>query len=307
MENNLGDLYGIMSLIAPGFLGTKTWFKETFLDPITKAGDQRALRQLHKLTGQAILRRIKTDCLKELPEKHEITIKVSHSDEEKRFYEALRIGILQDLEKNNEEDEQDQEKGQFAVLAGLLKLRLSACHPILVDSDWEGQASKLLVLLRLLENLRANGQKALVFSQFVSHLKLIQQACFARESRVAYLDGSTKLKERKQLVDEFQGDQYDIFLISLKAGGTGLNLTAAGAVIHVDPWWNPAVEDQASDRAYRMGQKNEVTVYRLVTEETVEEKIMNLHKDKRALASQVLAGTKSAKKFDPEFLRNLLS
>jgi len=187
-----------------------------------------------------------------------------------------------------------------------MKLRRLCCHPDLVVPNAEVEASKLEAFKELVEELLENGHKALVFSQFVDVLGILRNHLDKMGVSYQYLDGSTSAKERAKRVADFQAGEGDLFLISLKAGGTGLNLTAADFVIHYDPWWNPAVEDQASDRAYRMGQTRPVTVYRLVAKGSIEEKIVELHRSKRDLASSLLEGTDTETRLDSEQLVALL-
>ena len=187
-----------------------------------------------------------------------------------------------------------------------MRLRQAACHPRLIQPDSELSSSKLNLFAETVEELLEGGHKALVFSQFVKHLKLIEEWAKKQGISYQYLDGSTPLKKRQERIEAFQRGEGDFFLISLKAGGTGLNLTAADFVIHTDPWWNPAVEDQATDRAHRIGQERPVTVYRLVAENTIEEKILNLHAKKRDLADSLLAGTDVSAKLSAEELMGLL-
>jgi SNF2 family DNA or RNA helicase len=176
------------------------------------------------------------------------------------------------------------------VLAEIMRLRRACCHPRLVLENSPLSSSKLEAFEELVEELLSNRHKALVFSQFVSHLEIIRQLLDKKKVSYQYLDGSTPAPKRAVAVNAFQGGDGDLFLISLKAGGSGLNLTAADYVIHMDPWWNPAVEDQASDRAHRMGQKRPVTIYRLVAKDTIEDKIIDLHRHKRDLANNLLEG-----------------
>jgi SNF2 family DNA or RNA helicase len=192
------------------------------------------------------------------------------------------------------------------ILAEIMKLRRACCNPALVAPELGLPSSKLAAFGELLDELLANRHKALVFSQFVAHLSLIRTYLDSRGVRYQYLDGATPMQERKQRVDAFQAGEGDVFLISLKAGGTGLNLTAADYVIHMDPWWNPAVEDQASDRAHRIGQTRPVTIYRLVPQDTIEEKIVDLHKTKRALADSLLEGSDMAAKMSADDMLALL-
>jgi SNF2 family DNA or RNA helicase len=193
------------------------------------------------------------------------------------------------------------------VLAEIMKLRRACCNPRLVAPELGLASAKLQLFGDVLEELLANRHKALVFSQFVDHLQILRSHLDERQIRYQYLDGSTPAPERKKRVDAFQAGDGDVFLISLKAGGTGLNLTAADYVIHMDPWWNPAVEDQASDRAHRIGQQRPVTIYRLVAKHTIEEKIVDLHRHKRDLADSLLAGADGGGRLSTEELIQLLS
>ncbi|MEE9444354.1 MAG: C-terminal helicase domain-containing protein, partial [Cocleimonas sp.] len=187
--------------------------------------------------------------------------------------------------------EKQQGGNHLKVLAAITKLRLASCHPKLVMEDSTLEGSKLKYFGNLVEELLENNHKALIFSQFVKYLAIIREYLDEKGISYQYLDGSTPVAQRKTRVDEFQDGKGDLFLISLKAGGSGLNLTAADYVIHMDPWWNPAVENQASDRAHRIGQTRPVTIYRLVAENTIEQKIVKLHQHKRALADSLLEGS----------------
>ena len=206
----------------------------------------------------------------------------------------------------SQEDQKQAGQQRIRTLAWLTKLRQLACHPRLVDPSWTKSSAKLDLLMELVEELREGDHRALIFSQFVKHLTLVRQALDKRGVEYQYLDGATPAKERQHRVDLFQEGQGDLFLISLKAGGTGLNLTGADYVIHLDPWWNPAVEDQATDRAHRIGQERPVTVYRLVAEGTIEERILELHADKRELVAGVLDGTDRAAKMGTDDLIKLI-
>ena len=241
--------------------------------------------------------------LEELPSRTEITLQVDMSREEMAFYEALRQKAIAKLA------ESDATAGakHLQVLAEIMKLRRACCNTSLVMSDSSLPSTKLEVFGEVLEELLENRHKALVFSQFVDHLHIIRDYLDQNNISYQYLDGSTPAKQRKVRVDKFQGGEGDVFLISLKAGGTGLNLTAADYVIHMDPWWNPAVEDQASDRAHRIGQQRPVTIYRLVTKNTIEEKIVDLHQHKRDLADSLLEGTEMSGKISTDELLRLMT
>ena len=239
--------------------------------------------------------------LDELPPRTEITYKVPLSAEEAHYYEALRQQAVQSLISAPAGQNQS-----LQVLAEITRLRRFCCHPSLVMPGAGLAGSKLAAFAEIVAELLENKHKALVFSQFVDHLTIVRGWLDEQGIHYQYLDGSTSPKERKARMDAFQAGVGEIFLISLKAGGTGLNLTAADYVIHLDPWWNPAVEDQASDRAHRMGQLRPVTIYRLVTEHTIEEQIVALHSKKRALADSLLDGGELSAKLDADALLSLL-
>ncbi len=302
VENHLGEIWNLFNFINPGLLGTLNSFNETFAVPIEKHKDKEKQKQLRHLLKPFILRRRKNDVLDELPEKTEITLSVEFSDEEKTMYEALRQNAIENIE-NKKEGARDH---RFQILAELMRLRQACCHPQLVLPGTKIKSSKLELLGGLLEELIANGHKVLIFSQFVKHLRLVEQWVKSKGITYQYLDGQTPLPTREKSIDAFQAGEGDVFLISLKAGGTGLNLTAADYVIHLDPWWNPAVEDQASDRAHRIGQERPVTIYRLVVQDSVEEKIVQLHAEKRNLADQLLEGTEASAKLSADELLKLI-
>ncbi|HKS12061.1 MAG TPA: helicase-related protein [Pseudomonas sp.] len=248
-----------------------------------------------------ILRRLKRQVLDELPARTEITCKVPLSDDEAHQYEALRQQAVANLSQIS-----PGEARSLQVLTEITRLRRFCCHPSLVLPGSTLAGSKLQAFIEIVDELLENGHKALVFSQFVDHLSIVRARLDERGVAYQYLDGATPVKERQNRVHAFQAGVGDIFLISLKAGGTGLNLTAADYVIHLDPWWNPAVEDQASDRAHRLGQQRPVTIYRLVTEHSIEEQIVALHERKRALADSLLEGGEMSAKLDADALLKLL-
>ena len=285
VENHLGELWSLFHFLNPGLLLTKQAFVERFQGPIEHDHDESAHRNLRKLIQPFILRRTKAQVLPELPSRTEILRSVQLSDEEMSLYEALRQDAVARIEALKPTPGR-----HLLILAELTRLRLAACHPRLAMADSRVASSKLQAFGELVDELLDNGHKALVFSQFVKHLELIRAHLDAAGVTYQYLDGSTPLEARRERVDAFQNGQGDLFLISLKAGGFGLNLTAADYVIHMDPWWNPAVEDQASDRAHRIGQSRPVTIYRLVARDTIEEKIVGLHQTKRELAQNLLDG-----------------
>jgi len=249
------------------------------------------------------LHRTKNQVLQELPVRTEILIQVELSEEEMAFYEALRRQAIAKLENS---DAQAGAK-HLQVLAEIMRLRRACCNPSLIMPDSPVKSSKLEAFREILQELLENRHKALVFSQFVDHLTILRNYLDEQKINYQYLDGSTPIKERKKRVYAFQNGEGDVFLISLKAGGTGLNLTAADYVIHMDTWWNPAVEDQASDRAHRIGQKRPVTIYRLGAQHTIEEKIVDLHHQKRDLADSLLEGTDMSGKVSTDQLLQLIS
>ncbi|MBG1267791.1 DEAD/DEAH box helicase [Nostoc sp. WHI] len=303
IENHLGELWNLFRFINPGLLGSFESFNQRFATPIEKYQDKLARNKLKKLIQPFLLRRTKNQVLEELPSRTEILLHVELSREEKAFYEALRRQAISKL------TETDAEAGKkhLQVLAEIMKLRRACCNPSLVMPDTELPSSKLQLFGEVLGELLENRHKALVFSQFVDHLHIIRDYLEQQGINYQYLDGSTSVAERKKRVDAFQAGSGDVFLISLKAGGTGLNLTAADYVIHTDPWWNPAVEDQASDRAHRIGQQRPVTIYRLVAKDTIEEKIVQLHHHKRDLADSLLEGADISGKISTEALLQLIS
>ncbi|PHR25197.1 MAG: helicase [Desulfotalea sp.] len=301
IENHLGELWNLFHFINPGLLGTLSSFNERFAAPIERFQDRDAKIHLKKLIQPFILRRIKSQVLEELPSRTEVTLEVELSEEETHFYEALRQNAIDLLEHSKEK------KGRhLQILTEIMRLRQVCCNTRLIDKNSSIESSKLRVFSSVVEELLAGKHKALIFSQFIGHLSIIREYLDAKGIFYQYLDGSTTTKQRKIRVDAFQAGKGDLFLISLKAGGLGLNLTAADYVIHMDPWWNPAIEDQASDRAHRIGQTRPVTIYRLVCKNTIEEKIVRLHQEKRDLAGSLLEGTDISAKMTSEDLLDLI-
>lgn len=292
IENRLSELWSIMRVCNPGLLGTMGTFNLRFAVPIERDRHRGAQRTLRKLIAPFILRRTKAQVLDDLPPRTELTMLVDADATEHAHYEALRRQALRDAEKAMEDDKPGQ--SHLNILAQLTKLRRAACDPRLVTPEIKLVGAKVKAFGELAAELAANGHKALVFSQFVDFLALLKEPLDAAGLRYQYLDGSTPALERTKRVAAFQGGDGDFFLISLKAGGFGLNLTVADYVVIADPWWNPAAEDQASGRAHRIGQQRPVTVYRLVRAGTLEEKIVALHQDKRELADSVLEGSEVA-------------
>ncbi|MDR3283082.1 MAG: DEAD/DEAH box helicase [Candidatus Methanoplasma sp.] len=295
VQNNLSEAWSLFNFINPGMLGSLSGFSDRFI-----SGGEEGRRHLKKLIAPFILRRTKSSVLDELPSKTEIVKKIRLTDEEAAFYEAVRQQAVERL------DDCDDASGSMRVLAEITRLRQASCNPRLVDPGSDIQSSKMSAFMDIVRELAGNGHRSLVFSQFVTHLSLARAELDAEKIDYLYLDGSTPTSERGRLVDRFQSGEAVLFLISLKAGGLGLNLTGADFVIHLDPWWNPAVEDQASDRAYRIGQTRPVTVYRLVGENTIEEKIIRLHSTKRDLADSLLEGSDKVAGLSVKELRKLI-
>ena len=280
LQNHLSEIWNLFEFANPGLLGSYTSFTKNFILPIERDHDKERQQLLRRILSPFMLRRTKEDVLSDLPEKSEITLSVELSDEEQALYETMRLRALANLE--------GQDVGVVQTLAEITRLRQAACHPRLVNDMLTIQSSKMQAFLELVDNLTGNSHRALVFSQFTSHLALAREELDKRHIAYLYLDGSTPAAERTRLVKQYQTDDTPLFLISLKAGGLGLNLTAADYVIHLDPWWNPAIEDQASDRAHRIGQTRPVTVYRLIAAGTIEDKILRLHNLKRNMADALL-------------------
>jgi len=302
IENHLGELWNLFQFINPGLLGSLDQFNKRFANPIEADNNRDARRRLKNLIQPFILRRLKTDVLTELPSRTEITLRVELSAEETALYEALRRKAVERLAET--EDHPGQKR--IKMLAEIMRLRRACCHPQLVMPETNIQGSKLQAFSEIITEMQDNGHKALVFSQFVDHLHIIKAYLEKQNIVYQYLDGSTPIKHRKTAIDAFQSGIGEVFLISLKAGGVGLNLTAADYVIHMDPWWNPAVEDQASDRAHRIGQQRPVTIYRLVASNTIEEKIVKLHSQKRDLADNLLEGSEMSGKMSVEAMLQLI-
>ncbi|MBI5548362.1 MAG: DEAD/DEAH box helicase [Deltaproteobacteria bacterium] len=302
IENHLGELWSLFRVLTPGLLGSWDQFRERFAGPIERAKDDKRRAALARVVRPFILRRTKDKVAPELPARTELKRLIVLTPAERQLYDDARLAAVAYL-SDAVEAEGDK---RFEALAAITRLRQLACHPRLLDPASKVPSSKLKELLALVDELRENGHKALIFSQFTSHLALVREALDGAGVRYQYLDGSTPEADRRKRVDAFQAGESDLFLISLKAGGTGLNLTAADFVIHLDPWWNPAVEDQATGRAHRIGQNKPVTVYRLVAQGTIEEAILALHDEKRDLVAGVLDGAGTAGKLSTEELLALI-
>ena len=312
LENHLGELWSLFAIVFPGLLGSQDQFRTRFATPIEKANDPDARAALGRVIRPFLLRRTKSEVATELPAKTEIQVPIALSPEEHALYEDARLAAIASLGggipglRKNGGPAPDADK-RFQVLAALTRLRLLASHPKLYDPSSTVASSKLRRLRELLDELRDAGHRALVFSQFTSHLALVRAELDAGGFTHQYLDGGTTAPQRAKRIAAFQAGEGDVFLISLQAGGTGINLTAADYVIHLDPWWNPAVEDQATDRAHRIGQDKPVTVYRLVARGTIEERILAMHGSKRALVGSILDGTDVAARLTTRDLLALLA
>uniref|UniRef100_UPI0039E7B494 DEAD/DEAH box helicase n=1 Tax=Clostridium perfringens TaxID=1502 RepID=UPI0039E7B494 len=283
IENNLMELWSIFDFVMPGYLFTKERFRERFIL------DESNLSELKSLITPFILRRLKEDVLSELPEKLEKKYLVEMKGKQKQLYSFYLKAIKNELNANKVSEK--SEKNKINLFAYLTKLREICLDPSIVVPDYKGESSKLTVVKEIVKDASESGKKILLFSQFTSVLKKIEEDFKKEDISYLYLDGGTSAKERVERVKKFNEDSnIKVFLISLKAGGVGLNLTSASVVIHFDPWWNPAVEDQATDRAHRFGQENKVEVIKLVAKDTIEEKIVLMQEDKRELIQSLMDG-----------------
>ena len=287
IENRLSELWSIFDYLMPGFLFSAQRFREEFENKIIKEQDEKALNRIQKMTAPFILRRLKKDVLKDLPEKTEESRLIPLEGEQQKLYDAHVKRLQMILQDKSEEDFRGS---KLQILAELTKIRQICCDPGLIFEGYKGEAVKLDLCVRMIQNAVANGHKILLFSQFTTMLERIQERLQKEKITFYTLTGAVNKEKRRLLVDAFQTDDTSVFCISLKAGGTGLNLTAADIVIHYDPWWNVAAQNQATDRAHRIGQKNMVNVYKLITKGTIEEKIVKLQEKKQELADQILTG-----------------
>jgi SNF2 family DNA or RNA helicase len=295
LENHLGELWSQFHFLLPGLLGDEKGFNTVFRHPIERADDPLRRALLNRRIKPFLLRRTKDNVAKELPPKTEMVRKVELTGAQRDLYETVRLAM--DQKVRDEIDRKGVARSQIVILEALLKLRQVCCDPRLVKSTTKKQqaagSAKLIDLMQMIEDLLEEKRKILVFSQFTSMLELIQEELESRDIPYALLTGETK--DRSAQVAAFQQGAVPIFLISLKAGGVGLNLTAADTVIHYDPWWNPAAENQATDRAWRIGQDKPVFVYKLIAKGTLEEKIQVLQQKKSDLAQSILAEGESQK------------
>lgn len=287
VENRLSELWSIFDYLMPGFLYTYKKFRDEIETPIITNGVETALRRLQKMIRPFVLRRLKKDVLTDLPDKLEENMYAKLDGEQQKLYDAhvQRMKIL--LDKQSDEEFQT---AKIVILSELTKLRQICCDPALLFEDYNGDSAKLEMCISVLKNAVDSGHKILLFSQFTTMLERVGARLKVEGISYYTLTGATNKAKRAKMVEDFNKDETPVFLISLKAGGTGLNLTAADVVIHYDPWWNQAVQNQATDRAHRIGQQNVVTVYKMIVKNTIEENILKLQEKKSELADEILSG-----------------
>jgi SNF2 family DNA or RNA helicase len=307
VENHVGELHAVLDLVTPSLLGTRAAFDRAFGAAIAE-GRRDAVSTLRQIVRPLVLRRTKGQVLSELPPKTEMTRVITPTDEQRAFYEAVRRRALEQIASARAADAGGKRAGQtrIQILAEITRLRRAAIDPRLVGGEDAPAGAKVDALVDLVSELRAEGRRALVFSQFLEVLDLAKARLEEIGVECRRLDGTMSAQARADEVAAFQAGRGDIFLLSLKAGGVGMNLTAADFVVHLDPWWNPAVEDQASDRAHRIGQTRPVTIVRLVTEGTIEERVLSLHGVKRKLFEDVVGAADGAGVLDVGMLMDLL-
>ena len=287
IENSLAELWSIFDFIMPGYLFSYREFKNTYEMPIIKGEDENAMQKLKMLIEPFVLRRTKKEVLKELPDKTVTVLNNEMCEEQRNLYINYLARAKQEVAEKVKLN--GYEKSKMQILAALTRLRQICCHPGLFINDYNEGSSKLEQCMEIIKEAVKSGHKILLFSGYTSMFEIIEKELNKEQIRYLKLTGSTKVDERIKMVDEFnQNPEIQVFLISLKAGGTGLNLTGADMVIHYDPWWNLSTENQATDRAYRIGQKNNVQVYKLITKNSIEEKIYELQEKKSKLADNML-------------------
>ena len=305
VENRLSELWSIFDYLMPGFLYSYKKFREEVEIPAVQNSDEDAMKRLQKMIRPFVLRRLKKEVLTDLPDKLEENMFVQLTGEQQKLYDAHVKRMMLMLDKQSEEE---FKTSKITILAELTKLRQICCDPSLIFTDYKADSAKVDMCLNMISNAVESGHKILLFSQFTTMLDHLAKRL--EEEKISYymLTGSTSKEKRAQMVENFNTDDTQVFCISLKAGGTGLNLTAADIVIHFDPWWNLAVQNQATDRAHRIGQKNVVNVYKLIVKDTIEENILKLQEKKRELADQILEGEGlNGGSFTKEELMELLS
>ncbi|MGB4776435.1 MAG: DEAD/DEAH box helicase, partial [Daejeonella sp.] len=305
VENTVNDLWTQMSFLNPGLLGNQTFFYKDFVIPIEKKKDEEKARKLQALIKPFVLRRTKSQVAKELPPKTEHLFYCQMTETQGEYYEKIKAEYRNELLMSLENGTFN--RSQVQVLQGLTKLRQIANHPEMIDEGYEGDSGKFENVIHTLENVLSRGHKVLVFSQFVKQLDIYRRHCNKENIAYTYLDGATT--NRGEVVKEFQENKdIKLFLISIKAGGVGLNLTEADYVFILDPWWNPAVEQQAIDRTHRIGQTKNVFIYKFITKDTVEEKILALQNRKRRVAESLITTEESfIKSLTPQDIKDILS
>ena len=307
IENSLAELWSIFDYIMPGYLFTYKKFKNAYEVPIVKDNDQKAMQRLKMLIEPFVLRRTKKQVLTELPDKSIAVLKNVMKEEQEKLYLSYlaqtKMEVEQIINKNG------FDKSKIQILAALTRLRQICCHPSLFIDGYNDGSSKLEQCIEIIQEATQSNHKILLFSGYTSMFEIIEKELKEKGIKYFKLTGSTKVDERIQLVDEFNSnEEIKVFLISLKAGGTGLNLTGADVVIHYDPWWNASAEGQATDRAYRIGQRRNVQVYKLITKNSIEEKIYELQQKKSELIDNVLdTQTTFVNKISKEDIMNLFS
>lgn len=287
IENRLSELWSIFDYLMPGLLGTYEQFRRQYEQPIVQEEDASITERLRRMVAPFILRRLKQDVLKELPDKLEQIVYARMGEKQRRLYAGHAQRLQEQIAGKSREELQ---KDRLQILAELTRLRQLCCDPALIYEDYTDGACKVEVCMELVREAVGGGHKVLIFSQFTSIFPVLEKELDAEGITYYELTGRTPKEERQRLMETFHQDTVPVFLISLKAGGTGLNLTAASIVIHFDPWWNLAAQNQATDRAHRIGQQNQVTVFKLIAQNTVEEKIVALQEKKQELAGQILSG-----------------
>ena len=286
IENSLSELWSIFDFLMPGILNTYKKFKENYEQPIVGLKDEQTTVRLQRMIRPFILRRLKKDVLRELPDKLEEVVFSQMEAKQRQIYDANLQQLLDSLRGQSQEE---FKTGKIQILAALTRLRQLCCDPALVYENYQGGAAKVDTCLELIRNAMGAGNQILVFSQFTQALERLKNLLEKEGIGYYLLTGATSKERRIEMVNAFNQDKTPVFLISLKAGGTGLNLTAASIVIHFDPWWNMAAQNQATDRAHRIGQKQVVTVYKLIVKNTLEEKILKLQEQKAQLTDEIIS------------------
>ena len=305
IENQLSELWSIFDFLMPGFLNNYSQFRKNYETPIIKHHDRKAEDELKQLIQPFILRRLKKDVLKKLPDKTEHLVYTPMIGQQAKLYQARATRLVKRLQS---QDDEEFKNNRFEMLAEITRLRQLCCSPKLLNADYRGRSGKVDQTMELIRDEIAAGHKILLFSQFTSALAILRQQIEKEQISDFVIEGKTKKSDRQAFVKEF--NTYDgpaIFLISLKAGGTGLNLTSADVVIHFDPWWNVAAENQATDRAHRIGQQHNVSIYKMIAKDTIEERIIAMQKQKSELANAILSGDEiGSTALDRETLLKLL-